>query len=107
MFISANSPLLRPSSEPAHPALVDNPFAPEIFVTGVSGYYNAGGTVQLCLDSMRCDHSRADGVMERVVVGRVILPIPVAQALVTTLNAFLEQQGFSPAKAMAAGASFQ
>ncbi|GGE91236.1 hypothetical protein [Sphingomonas prati] len=108
MFISAKASFPRPEPEAQpYPALIDNPFSPELFATGVAGFCNMGGAVQLTLDSLRCDHARANPVLERVVVGRVTLPIPVAQALVTALNAFLEQQGFSPTKAMAAGASFQ
>jgi hypothetical protein len=108
MFVSSNLkiPRNRPEEAPL-PALVDNPFAPELFVTGIAGFCHAGGIVQLTLDSLRCDHSRPNPAMERIVVGRVTLPVPAAQALVNMLNAFLEQQGFSPTKAMAAGASFQ
>ncbi len=108
MFVSPRPEFPRSQpEEPAQPSLIDNPFAPELFASGFAGFCHSAGMVQLTLDSVRCDHSRTHPVMERVVVGRVTLPIPVAQALVTTLNSFLEQQGCSPSQALAAGASFQ
>ena len=91
----------------AQPPLIDHCFAPELFATGVSGLACIADGIHLTLDSMRCDHSQPTPVLERIVVGRVILPIATAQALVTSLNLFLEQQGLSPSKAAAAGASFQ
>jgi hypothetical protein len=97
----------RRPAEPAPPTLVDNPFAPEILATGFAGIANIGGIVTLTLESARYDHSRPNPQVERVVVGRVSMPMPVAQALVMTLNGFLEQQGFSPSKAAACEATFQ
>lgn len=41
------------------------------------------------------------------IVGRVALTGAATQALVAGLNQFLEQQGLSPRKAMASGATFQ
>ena len=95
----------RPAS--AQPPLIDHCFAPDLFATGIAGLACIGDGIHLTLDSLRCDHSQPTPVMERLVVGRIILPIATAQALVTSLNLFLEQQGMSPSKAAAAGASFQ
>lgn len=89
------------------PALVDNPFAPEIYANGLAGFANIGGLIAVTLESGRCDHTRAQPLMERVVVGRIVLPVSTAQALVAALNNFLEQQGLSPSEAIAAGATFQ
>lgn len=87
--------------------LIDNPFAPEIFATAVSGFSNVNGIVMLTLESVHCDHARTPAAFERVVVGRVTLTIGAAQSLVATLNGFLEAQGLSPSRAVAGVATFQ
>ncbi|WP_310106553.1 hypothetical protein [Sphingomonas sp. BE138] len=87
--------------------VVDNPFAPELFMTGVSGFANLGGVVGITLESARADHSHPQPRPERMVVARLLMSIPTAQMLVTALNHYLEAQGHSPSKAMAADATFQ
>lgn len=87
--------------------LVDNFAAPELFATGVSGCGLVHNTVLLTLEGVRCDHSRPQPTMERVVVGRLALTIPAAQALVLGLNDYLAQHGVSPAQAATQGATRQ
>lgn len=101
--VSASDPV----RAPALPALIDNPFAPEIFATGFAGLANLNGVIVLTLESARCDHTREPPSVERIVVARVALTSAAAQDLVAGLNQFLEQQGLSPSKALAAGATFQ
>ncbi len=96
-----------PISVPTQPPLIDNPFAPEIFATGFAGLANLSGVIVLTLESARCDHMREPPSVERVIVGRIALTSGAAQDLVAGLNQFLEQQGLSPSKAIAAGATFQ
>ena len=100
-------PTSEPEALPALPALIDNPFAPEVFATGFAGLANLNGVIVLTLESARCDHARQPPSVDRVVVGRIVLTSAAAQDLVAGLHQFLEQQGLSPSKAMAAGATFQ
>ncbi|MGA1797800.1 hypothetical protein VH567_03365 [Sphingomonas sp. 4RDLI-65] len=105
--VPASDSIPSPAQSPTLPALIDNPFAPEVFATGLAGFANLNGVIVLTLESARCDHARQPPSVERVVVGRVALTIGAAQDLVAGLNQFLEQQGLSPSKAMASGATFQ
>ena len=89
------------------PALLDNPFQQEIFATGVSGVANLDGVVVMTLACTRVDHSVTEPRVERTVVGRVAMSVTAAQLLVANLNNFLETQGLSPSRAVAAGATFQ
>ena len=66
-------PSSAPISAPTLPPLVDNPFAPEVFATGLAGLANLSGVIVLTLESARCDHTRDAPSVERVVVGRVAL----------------------------------
>ena len=88
-------------------ALLDNPFQQEIFATGVSGVANLDGVVVMTLECTRVDHSVTEPRVERTVVGRVAMSVTAAQLLVANLNNFLETQGLSPSRAVAAGATFQ
>ncbi len=91
----------------ARSPLIDNPFAPEVFATGFAGMSHMNGVITLTAESTRCDHSKPEPVPERVVVARLTLSIPAAQALVANLNDFLERQGHGLTKAIAGGATFQ
>ena len=89
------------------PPLIDNLFAPEIFATGTAGFANLNGVIVLTLQSVRCDHSREQPTVERFVVARIALTTIAALELVGGLNQFLEQQGLSTSKMIAAGSTFQ
>jgi hypothetical protein len=85
------------------PRLINNPHAPEIFTTGCCGLSIGAGTVTVTFESARCDHSDPAGPMERVVVGRMVMPVGAAQALVLQLNDALQRSGLSPSRAVTAG----
>ncbi|WP_267397096.1 MULTISPECIES: hypothetical protein [unclassified Sphingomonas] len=91
-----------PSSQPDIP-LIDNPFSPEILATAVSGLAVINGIVTITLESARCDHSKAHPGLERVVVGRIALTIPAAQALLTGMFDFLGQHEINPMISNGAG----
>lgn len=85
----------------AQPPLVDNMFAPEILAGGVSGLSVLNGIVTITLETPRCDHSKTPPPLERIVVGRIALPIPAAQALLSGLYHFLAQHNLNPLAANA------
>lgn len=89
------------------PVLVDNPHAPELFASGASGFFIFNGNVVITFESARVDHSISPGPVNRVVVGRVVLPIAGAQGLVLGLHDILAQQGADPTAAAKGGASSQ
>ncbi|GAA0330991.1 hypothetical protein GCM10009087_46460 [Sphingomonas oligophenolica] len=107
MFLTVKNPTAADQTVPQQPPYIDNPFAPEIFVTGFSGLSNLGGVIVLTLESVRHDHSRPQPTLERVVVGRIAFTTGAALELVAGMNHFLEQQGLSPSRALAGGATFQ
>jgi len=76
--------------------LVDNPFTPEIFATGVAGLSVINGVVCITVESARCDHSKPQPSLERVVVGRIALSVPAAQTLLTGLYDFMGNHGINP-----------
>jgi len=85
------------------PRLINNPHALETFTTGCCGLSIGGGTVAMTFESARCDHSDPTCPLERVVVGRIVMPIGAAQALVLQLNDALQRSGLSPSRAATVG----
>lgn len=99
-FAPAHQPL---PPQPQIPPLINNPNAPEVFVTACCGLSIGPGMVTLTFESAHCDHSDPNCPMERVVVNRMIMPIQAAQALVLQLNDALQRSGLSPSHAATAG----
>lgn len=95
------------NSDQVDTTFVDNPHAPEMFASNVSGLFLTGGNVAVTLESSRVDHGTSPGPINRVVIGRVVLTMPAAQALAVGLNAFLEERGFSPSEALKGGRTSQ
>ena len=85
------------------PRLINDPHAPETFTTGCCGLSIGGGTVAITFESARCDHSDPACPLERVVVGRIVMPICAAQTLVLQLNDALQRSGLSPSRAATTG----
>ncbi len=85
------------------PRLMDDPRAPEYFASSCCGFSIGQGHVTLTFESARCNHFDPKCGMTRVVVGRVVLPIQAAQALVIELNTALQRSGFNPSRAATAG----
>jgi hypothetical protein len=78
------------------PPLIDAAFAPEIFATEVVGFWLLNGNVHLTLATGRSDYSVGPGKINRVVIGRLILPVSGAQGLAAGLYDFLKKHGFDP-----------
>ena len=97
-----------PRAEPATvsrskpPRLINDPHAPETFTTGCCGLSIGSGVVAVTFESARCDHSDPDCPTSQVVVGRVVMPVGAAQALVLKLNDALQRSGLSPSRAVTA-----
>jgi len=78
----------------ATPKLLDDPTAPEFYAAAASGFFNANGMISITLEAARADHSKSPAPLNRVVVGRLVMPAAGAQALAVGLFDFLEKQGF-------------
>ena len=81
---------------------IDDPQAPELYASNFSGIQILLGNAIITLESARADHSTGAGSVNRVVVGRVVLPIAVAQSLALQLNSLLSQSSLAQIGARAA-----
>ncbi len=82
---------------------IDNPHAPDIFAHGVTGFSVNNGVVTITFESARVNHETTPGPVNRVVIGRLVLPISIAQGLALGLFDFLKSQGFDPTDLISAG----
>ena len=71
---------------------VDNPHAPDVFADAATGFFVVNGHIKITFESARVDHSSSQGPVSRVVIGRLVMPIPAAEALARGLLDFLTQQ---------------
>lgn len=76
---------------------IDNPHAPELFASETVGYFLHDGVIHITFASARVNHVTNPGPINRVVIGRVALPVSVAQALTLGLYDFLKSRGLDPA----------
>ena len=62
-------------------AFVDNPYAPEVFADAATGIAYINNAVRLTFESARVNHVTSPGPLNRVVIGRLILPLVAARGL--------------------------
>jgi hypothetical protein len=76
---------------------IDNPHAPELFSTAATGFFVGEGCVHITFESVRVNHVTSPGPVNRVVIGRLIMPVAGAQALAIGLYDFLTKHGMDVA----------
>ena len=92
----ADKPNLPSVAGQKEPTFIDSPHAPEVFSEGAYGFMLKHGNVHLTLTAVRVNHCTMPGPANRVVVGRVVLPVAGAQALAVGLYDFLKSMGVDP-----------
>src|SRR5258707_12646480 len=73
-------------------SFLHNPHSPDVFADAAAGFVNLNGNIRITLESLRVDHIAVPGPMARVVIGRLVMPLPAAEALARGLLDFIEQQ---------------
>jgi hypothetical protein len=71
--------------------LIDDPNAPDIFVDALTGYFVLNDNVRLTFERARVNHAGPPGPLNRVVVGRMVMPLDAAERMARELLAFIEQ----------------
>jgi hypothetical protein len=93
------------TNEPSNPPLhfLDNPHAPDVFADSVAGIFFFHGNIRLTLESLRVDHSTSPGPLNRVVIGRLVLPLAAAKGLRDLLDDYLGKLEAQSAETQAPG----
>jgi hypothetical protein len=76
---------------------IDNPHAPEVFASGPVGFFFNSGNLHITLTALRADHKSSPGPVNRVVVGRLVLPLVGAHNLAVGVFDFLKRNNLDPA----------
>ncbi|PHR18138.1 MAG: hypothetical protein COA37_21165 [Hoeflea sp.] len=74
------------------PDFIDTPHAPDFFADGAAGFFNLNGNIKVTLSSFRVNHGANPGPVNRVVIGRLVMPLAAAEAFAKELLAFIETQ---------------
>jgi hypothetical protein len=77
---------------------IDNPHAPEVFADEVAGFLIFNGNLHITFSSPRVDHSSSPNPVNRVVIGRLVMPVGSAHAFAISVYDFLKQRGFDPSR---------
>lgn len=72
------------------PAFIDNPHAPDIFADSVTGFFIFGGNLRMAFESLRIDHTTSPGPANRVVIGRLVMPLEAAEGMAKGILDFIE-----------------
>src|SRR5262249_55863382 len=78
-------------------SFIDDPHAPDFFVDETAGFFVHNGLLKLTLVSVRANHGLSPSPINRVVVGRLTMPIPAAQNLSVALYDFLKSRNLRAA----------
>lgn len=63
------------------PKLVHNPFSQDIYADAAVGFVTYNGNMRITLESVRSDYTQEPIATDRVVVGRLVIPVAAAEAL--------------------------
>jgi len=77
---------------------IDDPHAPDLFAAAASGFFKLEGAIMITLEAPHVNHEASPGSINRVVIGRVVMPVTGAYRLATGLFNFLKSQGFDISK---------
>jgi hypothetical protein len=66
----------------------DNPHAPDIFADAATGIAVVSGLIRVTFESAKVYHGASPGV-NRVVVGRLVMPLSAAEGLLNLLSDYI------------------
>jgi len=69
---------------------------PDLFADGTTGFFSFNGIVRITLESVRANHVTSPAVAERVVVGRLVMPVEAAEKLARALLEFIGERTPGP-----------
>lgn len=73
-------------------SFIDNPHAPEVFADAATGFFILNGNLRVTLEAARVNHITSPGPINRVVIGRLVMPVEQAELVAHGILAFLEEQ---------------
>jgi hypothetical protein len=81
---------------PQGPGFIDNPLAPDVHADAATGFFVFSGNIRITFESLRVNHISSPGPVNRVVIGRLIMPFEQAEHFAKGLLHFIDQQRNQP-----------
>jgi hypothetical protein len=72
--------------------LIDDPHAPEVFADSLVGMFHFNGNLRLTFETARAAHHTNPAPVNRVVTGRLVMPMAAAENMARGILDFVEQQ---------------
>jgi hypothetical protein len=86
---------------------LDNPSAPDLYADFVGGWHRCSGNVKITLVAFRANHITTPGPVNRVVIGRLVMPLEQAEFMAKETLRFLDGLKAEAAAAMQGTATVQ
>jgi hypothetical protein len=69
------------------PNLLYNPHMPDVFADAATGLFTFNGCMRVTFESVRSNYAHTPAAVDRVVVGRVVMPVLAAEAMAKSILA--------------------
>jgi hypothetical protein len=69
------------------PSLLHNPHTPDMFADAATGIFTFNGCMRVTFESVRSNYAHTPAALDRVVVGRVVMPVLAAEAMAQSILA--------------------
>lgn len=73
-------------------SFVHDRHSPDIFADAMAGLFFFNGNLRITFESVRVDHATSPGPVDRVVIGRLVMPIAAAEYMARAVLDFVEKQ---------------
>ena len=84
------------TTQSPEPRFIDNPHAPDFFADAVTGSFLFSGVLRLTFERLCIEHSTSPGPANRVVIGRLVMPLAAAENLRDMLIKWIENYKANP-----------
>ncbi len=73
------------------PNLLHNPHMPDMFADAATGIFTFNGCMRVTFESVRSNYAHTPAALDRVVVGRLLMPVLAAEAMAKGILAQVER----------------
>jgi hypothetical protein len=75
---------------------IDNAHAPDVYADAATGFFVFANNLRITFESLRVSHVASPGPVNRVVIGRLIIPLEQAEAMAKGILDMIEKQRNQP-----------
>ncbi|WP_394891005.1 hypothetical protein ACG873_06655 [Mesorhizobium sp. AaZ16] len=61
------------------PVILHNPHSPDVFADAALGFFTFAGCMRITFETLRSDYSQSPANLDRVVIGRLVMPLAGAE----------------------------